>query len=75
MGRPFQAQEVGVPPDNRDSQAVLDKLAETGKLYEQYLHLSEIAQLSRLAQLSEAPTAAEPPPTNLPLTLTIQTGP
>jgi len=30
--------------------------------------------LKRLSQLSEAPAAAEPPPTDLPLTLTIQTG-
>jgi hypothetical protein len=73
VGRPFQAPGIGVPADNQDTQAILDQLAETGKPYEQDLHLSEIAQLSRLAQPSAAPTAAEPP-TNIPLTLTIQTG-
>jgi len=74
MGGPFRAQEVGVPADTPDTQEVLTTLAETGKLYEQYLRLSEIAQLGRLSQLSDTPVAAEPPPTNLPLTLTIQTG-
>lgn len=63
-----------MPADSRDTEEFVDKLAETGKLYEQYLQLTEIAQLGRLSRLSQAPVAAVPPPTNVPLTLTIQTG-
>lgn len=63
-----------MPADTRDTHEVLNMLDETARLYEQYLQLSEIAQLGCLARLSQAPASVEPPPTNVPLTLTIQTG-
>jgi len=69
--------EVGVQANDADNQKVLDKLAEIGALYEEYLELSRVAQLGRLAQLAqlaEPPAAAVPPRTDLPLTLSIRTG-
>lgn len=69
--------EVGVQADDADNQKVLDKPAEVGALYEEYLELSRVAQVGRLAQLAqlaEPPAAAVPPRTDLPLTLSIRTG-
>ena len=47
-----------------------EQLAETEKLYERYLELAELADLAQLAQ-EQSEAEQTPPPTDLPLTVTI----
>lgn len=56
-------------PSDEDG-VIHERLAEAQVLYREYLAITEVSDLAKLIALDEA--AAQPPRTDLPLTLTIQ---